>query len=308
MAQSLDLTNLPEYINQLSDEIQTSIFAESKYLKSGVTFKEGIKHKDLIHQMWVKPVMKLNTPGSTFSSEEDQVGLDNRIIEVTPVKIEMSFDERTINETWLGQYADKGSYNEDMPTLFKTAFALQMSQSLEQEIENILISGNSGLTASTNLNMFDGILTVAGADPDVVDVTGTTLTANNIITEFDKLLAAMPQNIYTQNDLTIYCSLPTFRMLTVALRTANLYHYEVNEIGLGFLYPQTNVFIQPIAAMPNNKLFLTHSKNIMVGVDAKNDPTNFQSEYDFNSDSIRLRWKFKMGTQIIRPEEFVLYA
>ena len=64
--------------------------------------------------------------------------------------------------------------------------AAKVAQKTEQNIWN----------GSTNAGEFDGFKTLLLADSDVVDVSGTTLSKSNIITELDKVVDAIPSAVY----------------------------------------------------------------------------------------------------------------
>jgi len=55
------------------------------------------------------------------------------------------------------------------------------------------------------------------ADSDVVDVTGTTVTAANVITEMGKVVDAIPTAVYGKEDLYIYVSSNVARAYVRAL-------------------------------------------------------------------------------------------
>ena len=62
----------------------------------------------------------------------------------------------------------------------------------------------SGATA--NSGEFDGFTAKLTADSDVIDVTGTTVTSANVISEIAKVVDAIPTAVYGQEDLTLYVS------------------------------------------------------------------------------------------------------
>jgi hypothetical protein len=61
-----------------------------------------------------------------------------------------------------------------------------------------------GVTA--NAGEFDGFETLLAADGTVIDVTGTSVTAANVITEMGKVVDAIPTAVYGKEDLYIYAS------------------------------------------------------------------------------------------------------
>ena len=71
--------------------------------------------------------------------------------------------------------------------------------------------------ANATAGQFDGLVTLATADSDVVDVVGTSITAANVIAEMGKVVDAIPSALYGQEDLYIYVSQNVARAYVRAL-------------------------------------------------------------------------------------------
>ena len=74
--------------------------------------------------------------------------------------------------------------------------------------------------ANATAGQFDGISTQIAADaalPSAQEVTGTTVTASNVITELGKLVDAIPARLYGAQDLTLYVSQNIYKAYVRAL-------------------------------------------------------------------------------------------
>ena len=136
-------------------------------------------------------------------------------------------------------------------------------------------------------------------------------TASNAIAVVDAMAAAVPSDIIDATDLVLFMGYDNFRTWALALRNANLFHYTgaENQLEDGFsqMIPGTNIKVVAIRGLNGtNKMILSRSANLYLGVDLLNDYEDFKIFFSEDNDEVRFRSKWKQGVQVAFPE-FVVY-
>ena len=91
------------------------------------------------------------------------------------------------------------SVYDNLPANFTDFLIAHVAEKVAQKIEQNIWAG-----VNASAGEFDGFTTLFAADADVVDVTATTVTAANVVTELGKLVDAIPSTLYGKEDLTLY--------------------------------------------------------------------------------------------------------
>ena len=140
--------------------------------------------------------------------------------------------------------------------------------------------------------------------------TVTAITASNIISIVDGMSSVVPTNILGMDDLTLFCGYDFYRTYALALRNANLFHYNGQENqGEDFsqMIPGTNIRIVAVRGLNGtNRAFLTSASNLYFGTDLLSDSEEFQIFYSADFDEVRFRAKWKQGVQFAFPD-YVVY-
>lgn len=91
------------------------------------------------------------------------------------------------------------SVYDNLPATFTDFLIAHVAEKVAQNIEQSIWAG-----VNATAGQFDGFTTLFAADGTVVDVTGTTVTAANVVDELGKVIDAIPNTLYGKEDLTIY--------------------------------------------------------------------------------------------------------
>ena len=155
---------------------------------------------------------------------------------------------------------------------------------------------------------FDGLIALAAADADVVDVAGTTIDASNVIAELGKVVDAIPTTVYGQEDLSVYISPSTARAYIraqAALGYKDLYH--VGQTALDF--EGVKLFVSN--GMPADKMIAAQSGNLMYGTGLLNDK-NVAKVIDMadidGSQNVRIVLRYTATVNFGIGSEIVLYS
>jgi len=128
-----------------------------------------------------------------------------------------------------------------------------------------------GATATSGV--YNGITVLAAADSDVVDVTGTTVTAANVVDEIGKVVDAIPTTIYGAEDLFIYVSTSIYQKYVRALGgfgASGLGAAGYDNKGTMWWDGQQELFYDGIKVfhapgMPTNDIIATTKSNLIYG-------------------------------------------
>ena len=101
---------------------------------------------------------------------------------------------------------------DQLPPAFSDFILAHVAEKVAQKTEQNIWDGNT-----SNNGQFNGLKLQLAADSDVVDVTGTTVTASNVIDELGKVVDAIPSAVYGKEDLYIYMNSAIARSYVRAL-------------------------------------------------------------------------------------------
>jgi hypothetical protein len=156
------------------------------------------------------------------------------------------------------------------------------------------------------------------ADSDVIDVTATTVTAANVITELGKVVDAIPSALYGKEDLTIYVPQNVAKAYVRALGgfgTSGLGANGVDNKGTMW-YGQGDMFFDGIRigmcnGLPSNKMVAGQTSNLFFGtglLDERNEVRVLDMADLDGSDNIRVILRFFAGVQYGIGADVVLYS
>jgi hypothetical protein len=156
------------------------------------------------------------------------------------------------------------------------------------------------------------------ADSDVVDVTATTVTASNVITELGKVMDAIPAALYGKEDLTIYVPQNVAKAYVRALGGFGTSGLGANGLdnkgtmwyGNGDLFFD-GVRVAMVNGLPSNKMVAAQTSNLFFGTGLLNERNEVRvldmADLD-GSDNIRVILRFFAGVQYGIGSDVVLYS
>lgn len=240
-----------------------------------------------------------------------------RVLTVAPVKIEKSWCIATLEAKYTQLLLAPGSQYEALPGGIDEAFMNYIMGAQGEKVEIALWQSVKDGGSTDYTSKFDGLITIIGAASGVVAANAsafmtpvTAVTASNIIAVLQGIYAAIPVAILDKDDLKIFIGTDFSRMYQTALVNANLFNYVPNADSLGEYYLHgTNVKIVPVPGLNStNKAYALRTSNMFMGVDLENEEEELNVWYSQDYDSVYMRMKFKLGTQISQPTEIVKFT
>ena len=163
---------------------------------------------------------------------------------------------------------------------------------------SITLTGNAAANAS-------GIVAkVVKAASDFFATPVTSITSSNVEAIIDAVYKAIPVEVLDKEDLFIACGTDVFRLFTIALKNANLYHYGVDAVNFELFIPGTNIKLVALNGLNGTSRIIAGRKsNMFMGVDLMNEEEKFEIFYAKEADEVRLMCAFKAGVQVAFPAQ-----
>lgn len=229
--------------------------------------------------------------------------LSEKVLEPKKLMIEQQFCKQDFRGTWDGPSMGYGAWNNDLPKDTKVAVLNRVMDQLAESVDSLIWTGSA-----TQSGQFGGFIPKLEADAATIDVTGTTVTAANVIAELTKVYTAIPENIYGKEDLVIVVSQNIYKA----------YIQAQNALGYKFLYYNNPEFpvdfngirIEMVNGLPSNTMLAYRIPNLVMGTALTSDFNEVRiidTDQYLLDDMVRIKVLFSADTQIAYAGEVVLY-
>jgi len=242
--------------------------------------------------------------------------ISSRNLTVAPIKIEKSWCIADLEKKYTQLMLSPGSQYESLPGGIDEAFMNFIIGAQGEKIEIALWQSVSGGGSSDYTSKFDGLIQIIGAATGVISANAsayitpvTAITVSNVISVLQAIYAAIPVQILDKEDTRIFIGTDVSRLYQTALVNANLFNFIPSADALGEYYLHgTNVKIVPVPGLSGTaKAYALRTSNMFMGVDLENEEEELKTWYSQDYDSVFMRMKFKLGTQISQPTEIVKF-
>ena len=307
---ALDLGTMTKYTDEMSGALIKEAVLTGRTVDM-VTVQGGIKHSATVNRLSSALQAQAGVCGWT---PQGTTTLDQRVIEVSPIKINEPICLNDLEEYYTSTMMNPGSYNEEIP--FEQIFAENKRDAVKSLMEDLIWKGDTD-TGTGNLALANGFIKLFDAAETAGDLTrvGTYTIANfatDAIDIVDEAIAKLPDAVLGLDDLVVMISYADYRKYAKAVRDANLFHYTGAENqGEDFMqiHPGTNVKVVATKGLSGtNRFVVTPASNLIVGTDLLNDAEDFRIFYSQDNDEVRFLAKFKIGVQVAFIENVVWYT
>jgi hypothetical protein len=197
MATSITTTYAGEFAGKY---VAASLLSAPTIEKGGVTVLPNVRYKQLLQKVADTNLVRNATCAFTDAST---ITLTERFITVKDLQVNLELCKADYFQTW--QAAELGFSNfKELPKSFADFMIARVAERVAANIETAFWTGSTATQGS-----FDGISTIVALDPALPaaqEVTGTTVTALNVVTELGKIVDAIPAALYGNPGLRIYVS------------------------------------------------------------------------------------------------------
>jgi hypothetical protein len=304
MATSLTTSYVGEYKDKMIAAALVTVYPN-------VAYKEVIKKIALGNDLMVGASCDYTDAGTVTISE--------RTLEVKEFQINKTECKTTFSQDWISAQMGYSVPNYVLPKSYADFISQQYVAKIAANVETMIWQGAAGA------NAFDGFTTTWAANASSLAggavVTGTTLTAANIVDEIGKVVdnvSANTSSLLDKEDLHIYLSNHAYQMYKRSLGGfgasglgANGFDGKGNNQDLGdaLLFDGIKIFRAP--GMPNNDMAAAQKSNLFFGCGIEGDLSEMKlidTGDTLGDQNVRFVARFKAGIQTGLLEEVTYYT
>lgn len=289
--------------------ISAALLSSNTIENGGIEVRPNVKFKEVIQRIATDGIVKNATCDFDPTSA---VTLTERIITPEEFQVNLQLCKKDFHSTW--QSIEMGMSAFD--TLPKSFADYLIAHVAAKVAENNEVSIWRGVNATAG--QFDGLVTLATADSNVIDVVGTTITASNVIAELGKVVDAIPAALYGKEDLYIYVSQNVARAYVRALGgfgASGLGANGTNAMGTQWFnngsltFDGVKIFVAN--GLANNYMMAAQKSNLYFGTGLLSDHNEVKvidmADID-GSKNVRVVMRFTAAVQYGIGSEIVLYT
>lgn len=266
--------------------------------KGYITVKPNIKYKQVMQKLAVGDVIADASCDFTATSS---VTLTERYLQPEDFQVNLELCKKDFESDWLSIEQGFSSFD-DLPSSFANFLIGHVAAKVAAKMEQNIWNG-----ANATAGEFDGLVALATADSDVVDVPFTGATdASNIISRLGDIVDSIPNTIYGNDGLAIYMSQADARSYVraqAALGYKDLYH--VGQTAMDF----EGVKILVANGLNSGQIVVAEKDNLFFGCGLQNDMNEVKlidlADID-GSQNVRVVMRFSAGVQYAIGSEIVL--
>jgi hypothetical protein len=289
--------------------ISAALLSASTIENGGIEVMPNVKYKSVINRIATDAIVKDAT--CTFDPTST-VTLTERVITPEEFQVNLELCKKDFRSTW--QSIEMGmSAFDTLPKSFADYLIGHVAAKVAEKMETNIWRG-----ATANAGEFNGFVPLATADSSVIDVTGTTVTASNVIAELGKVVDAIPAALYGKEDLYIYVSQNVARAYVRALggfSVAATSNSGVNAQGTQWFnngslsFDGVKIFVAN--GLASNYMMAAQKSNLYFGTGLLNDMNEVrlidQAEVT-GAQTVNVIMRFTAAVQYGIGSEIVLYT
>jgi len=273
--------------------------------KGGIEVKPNIKYKSVMKKVATGAVIA--DASCDFTKTDDAVTITERILQPKEFQVNLEFCKKDFSQDFEAIQMGYSAFD-NMPPLFTDYIIGHVAGMVAEKTEQTIWEGVDGS------GQFDGLATLALADTDVLDVTGTTVDAANVVAELGKIVDSIPASLYRKEDVHIYISQNIARAYVRALGGFAATNSGVNAqshmwYGDGALsFDGVKLFVAN--GLNDNTAMAAQKSNLFFGTGLLSDMNEVKlidmADID-GSQNVRVVMRYTAGVQYGIGSDIVLY-
>ena len=275
----------------------------------GITIKPNVKYKEVLKTMSLDAIV---ADATCDFSDTSTLTLAEKILQPEEFQVNLELCKSDFVSDWEAISMGYSAFDE-LPANFSDYLIGHVAAKVAQKMEQNIWNGTNATAGE-----FDGITKLLAADGTVVDVTGTAVTAANVITELGKVVDAIPTAVYGKEDLYIYVSSNVARAYVRALGgfgASGLGANGVNNEGTTWFnggdlaFDGVKLFV--CSGMANNTMVAAQKSNLFFGTGllADHNEVKLLDMADLDgSQNVRVIMRYTASVQIGIGADIVYYS
>lgn len=306
MSTSITTTYAGEFAGKY---ISAALLSADTLEGGGITIKPNVKYKEVMKTLSTNALVK---NAACDFADQSVVTLAERILQPEEFQVNLELCKKDFRSDWEAIEMGYSAFD-TLPPSFADFLLGHIAAKVAQKTEETIWQG-----ATANAGEFDGFEALLAADATVVDVTGTTVAAANVITEMGKVVDAIPTSVYGKEDLYIYVASNVARAYIRALGgfgAQGLGGSGVNNEGTTWFngadlaFDGVKLFV--CSGMSDNTMIAAQKSNLYFGTGLLSDHNEVKlidmADLD-GSQNVRVVMRFTSGVQFGIGADIVLYS
>ena len=306
MATSITTTYAGEFAGKY---VSAALLSADTIEGGGITVKPNVKYKEVMKTLSTNALVK---DAACDFADQSTVTLAERILQPEEFQVNLELCKKDFHSDWEAVQMGYSAFDSLPPSFADFLLGHVIAKVAQKTEENIW----TGVTA--NAGEFDGFSTLLAADGDVIDVTGTSVTAANVITELGKVVDAIPTAVYGKEDLYLYVSSNVARAYVRALGGFGASGLGGNGVrnegttwfnGQDLAFDGVKLFVAP--GMADNEVVAAQKSNLFFGTGLLADHNEVKlidmADLD-GSQNVRVVMRFTAGVQYGIGADIVYYT
>jgi len=280
--------------------------------KGNVTIMPNVKFKSVIKKASTDDIVKDAT--CDFQTGQGTLTLTEKILQPEEFQVNLDICKKDLHDDWEAAQMGYSAFD-NLPANFSDFVLAHVASKVADRTEKNIWSGSTATSGQ-----FDGFATLLVADGDLPaaqDITGTAVTAANVVAELGTVVDAIPTSVYGSEDLALYCASNVIRAYTRALGGfgsvtgngggANGFENKGNNQVLGNLFFD-GIPLIPCRGAADDMVIAAEKSNLFFGTGILNDMNEVRvidmAETD-GSQNVRVVMRFTAGVQYAIVEDIV---
>ena len=306
MSTSITTTYAGEFAGKY---ISAALLSADTLEGGGITIKPNVKYKEVMKTLSTNALVK---DAACDFADQSVVTLAERILQPEEFQVNLELCKKDFRSDWEAIEMGYSAFD-TLPPSFADFLLGHIAAKVAQKTEETIWQG-----ATANAGEFNGFEALLAADATVVDVTGTTVAAANVITEMGKVVDAIPTSVYGKEDLYIYVASNVARAYIRALGgfgAQGLGGSGVNNEGTTWFngadlaFDGVKLFV--CSGMSDNTMIAAQKSNLYFGTGLLSDHNEVKlidmADLD-GSQNVRVVMRFTSGVQFGIGADIVLYS
>ena len=306
MSTSITTTYAGEFAGKY---ISAALLSADTLEGGGITIKPNVKYKEVIKTLSTNALVK---NAACDFADQSTVTLAERILQPEEFQVNLELCKKDFRSDWEAVEMGYSAFD-TLPPSFADFLLGHIAAKVAQKTEETIWQGTTATAGE-----FDGFETLLAADAGVIDVTGTSVTAANVITEMGKVVDAIPTAIYGKEDLYIYVSSNVARAYVRALGGFGAAGLGANGVknegttwfnGGDLAFDGVKLFV--CSGMSDNSMVAALKSNLFFGTGLLSDHNEVKlidmASID-GSQNVRVVMRFTSGVQFGIAADCVLYS
>jgi len=281
--------------------IAAALLNADSLTNGAIEVRQNIKYKEVISKLDLTNIIK---DRSCDFADTGTVTLGEVIITPKELSVNLELCKANYRNTW--EAINMGfSANDTLAPDFANFLILQVLAGVSDATETAIWQGTA---AAGSFQGFEDLFTSQADQPAALEVSGTALSASNIIAEIEKVVNPIPNAVYGKEDLQILMGVEASKFYIqaqAALGYARLYHVDKTPMN----FQGINIVICP--GMSDDTMFAARRSDLIFGTGVLND-TNSVSIVDRSAteldDNVRIGINYTAAVAVGNPSQVVTYG